>query len=185
MKDPSINTAAPDVQQPFVVFKVADLMLGLRVGDVSRVIQRVALRKVPEMPPVIEGFIELAEELIPVLNFSYLLGLSAVSAYDSLKERVIQEQMIIAKIGAKKIAWRCEDGTKVIQGMQSAMIELPPDHVLNSCAKWHLLCPNEKAGIVILEPELLLLHEEEVRMNELAERLSERKSLASEGSVQG
>ncbi len=59
-----------------VVFVAADGRYGVELGLVERVIRAVAVRRVADLPAVVEGVMDMHGELVPVFNLRRRLGWS-------------------------------------------------------------------------------------------------------------
>ncbi len=70
-----INTADKATgNKSVLLFYVGDYANAAAVSDVERVLRAVALVKIPDMPPYLEGLLNLRGEAVPVINLHYRLS---------------------------------------------------------------------------------------------------------------
>ncbi|TLD68819.1 hypothetical protein FEM03_21030 [Phragmitibacter flavus] len=165
-----------------VVFELQGMKLGVKTEVVKRVLPRVALRLGTEVVPVLEGFLELRDEWVPVVRLDRLLRLNAGEREVGLSLS-LKGQLMVVRDGERTLAWGCDGEVSLRKCGAGELKVLPKDHALNHAAGWVL------DGVVILEPELLLLEEERVRLKELGARMEERRSevmsVGEEGAKDG
>ena len=80
-----------------VLFQSVDLNLAVLVSEVEDIIFRPELSCLPNMPSALEGFVNLHQELIPVIDIAQLFGKSA-------REPQIYQHIVIIR-GKKKSAF--------------------------------------------------------------------------------
>lgn len=73
-----INTAAKATgSKSVLLFYVGDHANAVAIDDVERVFRAVALVTIPDMPPYLEGLLNLRGEAIPVIDLCYRLSVPA------------------------------------------------------------------------------------------------------------
>jgi purine-binding chemotaxis protein CheW len=167
--------ATTDSQLSALVFKVAGAGLALRVRDVRELLPAVALQAVPEMPPLLRGFVAIGRELIPILRLEQLLRLQN-SPNNSWEEDRLSNQIVLIHGEGHPLGWTCGSDSSVIRIAAGELVRLPPGHSLNDCAEFVIARPPPEQSIVLLEPRRLLLEKERVCLEELRTRAAERIS---------
>ncbi len=61
----------------FLTFVLADIELGLGILEVSQIIEHVPPTKVPHLPQVVRGVINLRGSIVPIVDLGFKLGLDA------------------------------------------------------------------------------------------------------------
>jgi purine-binding chemotaxis protein CheW len=61
----------------FLTFVLADIELGLGILEVSQIIEHVPPTRVPHLPQVVRGVINLRGSIVPIVDLGFKLGLDA------------------------------------------------------------------------------------------------------------
>ena len=163
----------PMLPTTVLVFWVAGARLGLRVEAVSEVLPLVALRRAPETPAPVAGFLALDGRMIPVLHLEKLLRLDLEgTGWDPLG--TLSNRIVVAEMPDGPLAWIAGPEAGLAHCEEVETVRLPPGHILNRCAQWVIARQPPEPSIVVLEPERLLLEKERACIEGLRERAQER-----------
>jgi purine-binding chemotaxis protein CheW len=125
-----------------LLFELATQRFALAVADVVEVVQAVAVRSLPNAPPVVEGVINLRGEVLPVLDIRARFGLAP-------KAVEVSDHFLIVRAGPRRVVLRVDRALTLHMlpalGIEQA-INLPRGlpHI---------------AGIAMLADELVLVHD--------------------------
>lgn len=72
-----MSAIAPAARNSILLFHVGDHANAIDINDVERVLRAVALVAVPDMPPYLEGLLNLRGEPVPVINLHCRLSIPA------------------------------------------------------------------------------------------------------------
>jgi purine-binding chemotaxis protein CheW len=125
-----------------LLFELATQRFALPVVDVVEVVRAVAIRLLPNAPPVVEGIINLRGEVVPVLDIRARFGLAP-------KPLEISDHFVVASAGPRRVALRVDRALALSELQALSMeraINLPRsiDHI---------------AGVAMLADELVLVHD--------------------------
>lgn len=156
------------MNQTLLAFTLGDSRLGLNAAHVVEVLPMMKLITPPEMPPLLRGFAAIGRELVPVIHLERLMG-QEVPAAPSVD---LQDRIIVIRIPGGRLAWRSGPDMEPLPYRTREVNPLPPEHVLNNCASGVL--PGTPP-ITVLEPDLLLLEAERLRLQELCAKATARQ----------
>jgi chemotaxis signal transduction protein len=154
-----------------LTFSIGGVLLGLDASHVQEVIPSMQLVTPPEMPPLLRGFVSFHGGLIPVIQLEKLVNGSAETAASAMK---LSDRIIIAKLGGAQVAWLAGEEMETLTYLSRDVVELPPEHVLNDCAFGMIA---QSPPVILLEPDRLLLVGEQIRLQELQQRVSDRMAM--------
>ena len=164
-----------DPELTALAFTVAGARLAVRVPHVREVLPSLALQTVPEMPPLIRGFLALGDEMIPILRLEQLLRLEAASDTSWSKDE-LSNQIVLIRTGDGSLGWTSRGDSTVLRFSHDELVRLPVGHSLNDCAEFVIARTPPEPSIVLLEPRRLLLEKERACVEELRARAVERLS---------
>ncbi len=142
-----MNNQIHDIDQ-IVVFTLDNLLYALPLDTVIRVIHIVEIRLLPKAPEIICGIINVAGEIIPVINTRKRFGLAS-------REIELNDQLIIADTRKRKIAlW-----VDTVTGIQNIRF----DQQINNQAS--LPFAKYIKGVAKMEGELILIYDLELFLN--------------------
>jgi purine-binding chemotaxis protein CheW len=144
-----------------LLFELATQRFAIAAADVFEVVRAVALRALPNAPPVVEGIINLRGEAVPVLDIRARFGLQP-------KTLELTDHFLIVSAEQRRVALRV-DRALMLCHLPALSIErainLPRgvDHV---------------SGVAVLDDELVLLHDLHAFLSEVEARQLARALLA-------
>ncbi len=155
-----------------LAFSVAGVRLGLDAASTVEVVPGVELVAAPEMPPLLRGFLRVADRLIPVIRLEKLLHGAADEAQDAAMR--LSDRVIIARLQDGQVAWVAGPDMEPLVYRTRDVMPLPADHVLNNCAS-HVL--PQIPPVILLNADKLLLESERLRLEQLRQMTVERTAL--------
>ncbi len=151
-----------------LTFSVAGARLGLDIDSVHEVLPSLKLSLLPEMPPLVRGFLTLDQETIPVIRLETFLNVPPLP--DSLG---LNDRIIVANLPGLRVAWVTEPHLEPITYRRAELLPVPPGLILNGCALGLLATTPPTA---LLSPSRLLMEAETQWLSELQQRTQERLS---------
>jgi len=166
---PRAQTTAPDqvveregATVALLLFELATQRFALAAADVVEVVRAVALRGLPNAPPVVEGVINLRGEAVPVLDIRARFGLPP-------KALEVTDHFLIVSVGPRRIALRVDRAL-----MLHALPALGIERAINLPRGVEHL-----AGVAVLADELVLLHDVRAFLSEVESRQLTRALVAA------
>lgn len=140
--------------EQMVVFTLDELNYALPLNLVIRVIHAVEIRKLPKAPEIICGIINVAGQIIPVVDVRKRFGLP-------VREMIPDDELIIADTGTRTVALLIDHVNGVRQISPGQQIQ----------TKETLPYAGYIKGVIKLEEELILIYDLEqfLSLNEEAE----------------
>jgi purine-binding chemotaxis protein CheW len=125
-----------------LLFELSNERFGLPLDSVLEVVRAVALRSLPNAPPIVEGIIDVHGEIVPVLDIRARFGLPA-------RPIALSDHFVLALAGARRIGLRVDRALGLGQLQSLSMeraINLPRgiEHI---------------AGVASLPDGIVLLHD--------------------------
>lgn len=145
-----------------LIFDVGQLVCGLPLGEVREVLAMCSLLRPPALPALLEGFLNLRGQAIPVLRVDRLFGLAAAPF------RLHTHLVVLRRQRLAFIADRARD---IVSGNTGEVLQPSPGSVFGDCLEGTLRVGSD--DINLLRVERLLLKQEESKIAEfraIAER---------------
>jgi purine-binding chemotaxis protein CheW len=150
-----------------LTFRVAELQAGIRADQVQEIIPFASTTKVPGQPSILEGFLNLRGDIVPVVPVAALFDLPyAIAEYSPV---------IIVRIRGIRLGLLAEVVESVVTVDSGDLHPVPSNFALNECAESSFTV--EEHDCVLLDCDRLLLFEETRRITELQGRIDRRLSL--------
>jgi chemotaxis signal transduction protein len=118
----------PFATAQFLLLRVADQTCGLPAANIREIVHRAALIATPGQPPIIEGFLNLRGEAIPVIPLRRLFHLP-----DGPPD--LYTPLIIINTGSLQAALEADEAEAVLEIRADQMRALPPEASPEQCAE--------------------------------------------------
>ncbi|QEL16616.1 chemotaxis protein CheW [Limnoglobus roseus] len=151
--------------QPILVFALADQEYGIPVGDVQEVVPMARLAQTPFQPAVLDGFLNLAGVVVPVVRLDRLLGLPG-------KPPNLYTPLLVLRHGTPRLAVRVDRVDRVLRPAEGDVVPVRPDESFNGC-----VCGVSRTDgrvVLLLDPGRLLLDKEQQVLAEFQDQEQER-----------
>ena len=162
---PRPHAPTPGSGQPILVFALADREYGIPVRDVERVVPMARLAQTPFQPAVLDGFLNLAGVVVPVVRLDRLLGLPG-------KSPGLYTPLLILRHATPRLAVRVERVDRILRPAAEDVAPVGPDDSFNGC-----VCGVARADgrvVLLLDPDRLLLDKEQQVLAEFQDQEQER-----------
>lgn len=140
---------------PLLRFLVDDRLFGLELAAVDRVVRMVEMAPLPAAPDVIEGMVDVAGEIIPVLSVRRRFGLPP-------READAGQSLILARTSRRRVALPADEVT----GVDPAASIIPGEQIPAPSAAIKGVVQTEEGLIVIQDLENFLFPPEETALKE-------------------
>jgi purine-binding chemotaxis protein CheW len=166
-REPGCQVTSTGDDRQLLLAEISGSAVALPLAAVREVVPMAALTRVPTGPALLEGFLNLGGELVPVLRTDHLLSLR--------ESRPTPGSRIVVLAGGGALLFDAVHGV----GTGTALHPLRPEDSFNGAAEG--LLEVGEAAYHLLRPERLLLEAERRRLEELAE--VERQRLSAVGAA--
>jgi purine-binding chemotaxis protein CheW len=112
----------------FLLLRVGDQSYGVPVDNVREIVHRATLISTPGQPPILEGFLNLRGEAIPVIPLRRLFGLPAGPPD-------IYTPLLIIDAGGVQAALEADEAESVLEIRAADMRALPAEASPEHCAE--------------------------------------------------
>jgi purine-binding chemotaxis protein CheW len=102
----------------FAVFRLQDKRFAIPLANILRVVRMVMVKPVPGAPQFLEGIINLAGQIVPVIDLRPLVGLPKRSVN-------LSDRLLIAKAGEHTLAIIADEVLQILS-CQAGEVQLPP-----------------------------------------------------------
>jgi purine-binding chemotaxis protein CheW len=110
--------------EQFAVFRLEDKRFAMPLANILRIIRMVMVKPIPESPRFLEGIIDLAGQIVPVIDLRELVGFP--------KQPVkLSDRLLIARTGEHTLAIMADEVLQIIT-CQAGEIQLPPISIRQS-----------------------------------------------------
>lgn len=142
----------------FVIFQLEGLFCALPSKAVSEILPVAEFFRPPQMPSILEGFLNLEGEAIPVLRLGRLL----VPGNEKGAASGLYSHLILIRSKLRALLLEVEKALEVKDLPDQAFLPFDSGHSLGGCVE----AQAEEGGrkIYVLSPERLFLREEEERV---------------------
>lgn len=165
-----------------LTFSICQVCLGLDISHVREILPCVKLVHPPEMPYILRGFVNVEQELIPVLRLEGLLQLDLEDSHWN-PERNLGSRILVANLDGLAVAWMVDEGVEMLRYKVAETVKLPGNHILNNCADHVIPRPPPEMSIVLLQAKKLLFESERVRVAQLLRREKQRLDMVGEEAI--
>jgi len=117
MSDPTINKQENDLLQ-LVTFGIGEEEFGIDILKVQEIIRTMAITKVPNSPPYVEGVINLRGKVIPVIDLRYRFNME-------YRNHDNHTRIIVLQIHGMIVGFVVDEVSEVLR-IQSNTVEPPP-----------------------------------------------------------
>jgi purine-binding chemotaxis protein CheW len=171
-----MHTAHPEAAAPaplpaetdhYLLLALVGLRLALPRDAVRELLPLPRLARPPGLPPVVAGFVELGDALLPVLHTARLLGLQADAPEND--QDGLYRHIVLLDGGPGLLVDRALDLLALPAGSRQ---RVDPARTLNGCVAATL--PTPQGPVPLLNPARLLLAEEREALAGLAEAARQR-----------
>lgn len=145
----------------YLLFQVGDLLCALPQAEVLEILPLPTLYAPPGLPPILAGFANIDGENLPVLEMSRLF---------QLPEQPWQIDQHLLRLRSAPLL--CLIKRALDFSPTAEVSPLQAEHSFNSWAKGTLR--HQKQTFYLLEPQKLLLEEEQLRLQALQEMVDQR-----------
>jgi len=125
---------------------------------VREILPMVSLARPPGLPPLVEGFISLRGEAVPVLRLERLFGVAA-------KPPEMYTPLLVLRGSGGALAWMVDRVSEVAQISEADMTPVRREHCWNECTRTEARLGDRV--VHLLDPDRLLLEAERQRLAEL------------------
>jgi purine-binding chemotaxis protein CheW len=112
----------------FLLLRVAEQTCGVPVAGIREIVHRAALVSTPGQPPILEGFLNLRGEAIPVIPLRRLFGLP-----DGPPD--LYTPLVVMDIGGVQAALEADEAESVLEIRAEDMRPLPAEASPEHCAE--------------------------------------------------
>ena len=110
--------------EQFAVFRLEDKSFAIPLANILRVVRMVMVKTIPETPQFLAGIINLAGDIVPVIDLRLLVGLP--------KRPVrLSDRLLIAKVGEHILAIIADEVLPIL-ACQADEVTLPPFSIRQS-----------------------------------------------------
>lgn len=152
-----------------VMFEAGGTRMALKADHVRQVLPMMELHGVPEMPPIVEGFVALKDGLVPVIDLATLLKVETRPAEAADANR----QIIVANSHNKSLAWTTDGEVKLYSFVPQDFTEVSEVLRINPCVEGVIACADLEPA-TLLDPERLLLEGERAALDQMRIRTDNR-----------
>ncbi len=128
-----------DAPSDLLTFDLGGQRCAIALGDVIEVVRMVAMARLPDAPPLVEGIVNLRGRVVPVLDLRARFGLAP-------KTIDLSDHLVIARAGVRLVAIRVDHAR--------ALVEVGPGDVEAAASTG-----NAVAGVAKLSDGLVLIHD--------------------------
>lgn len=158
-----------------ITFAMGEKACALPLGAAREVLPMAALSRPPNLPSIMEGFLDLGGQAVPVLRLDQLLGLPAWSPG-------VNALLLLAQVGRRLVAFPVTGVEDVVStGADSQILPVAEAEAFNGCVRG--LLHHGGQTHYLLDPERLLLAAEARRVAEFREREQQRLSAIEPGQT--
>ncbi len=152
-----------DSSMKILHFIMGEIDFAIRLSDVNEIVKMMDVRKIPRVPPFIEGVLHLRGDLIIVVSLRKLLNIEA--------ELPKKPKIIIFSLYGKKIGFIVDDVVKILL-KQDKQILPPPPVVLEGFATDCItgVFEEKNRNILMMDLKRSLAAMEEEGLNKVLER---------------
>jgi purine-binding chemotaxis protein CheW len=159
--------------QRVCLFEVAGDRFGLRLESVREIVPMASLSCPPSMPAILEGFLNLRGDAVPVLRLARLLGLPQ-------DELAMHTPLIVLRGGDLPVALLVSRVTAITPFPMDGVVQIASSDSFNGCVDGRL--PAAGDPIHLLSPEKLLLEKERRILREFQETEAGRLRLLEQAA---
>ena len=153
----------PEPHHDLLVFHLAGELAALPLENVERILPMAQLARPPGLPSILEGFLNLAGVVVPVLRLDRLLQLP-------VQRPGLYSMLILVKGAADGgIAVLVDRVSEVLTVPESALLPVGKEHSFNGCAA---------AAVAVREDIIHLLSPSQILLKKERESLSEFQAMA-------
>lgn len=131
----------------FVVFDVDEKHYALPLEDVVRALRMVAVTPVPDVPPWVVGVINMAGDILPVVDLRPLFGLTP-------KAIELSDRLLVVCTQGQQVAVRVDAASSVME-RHAAEIEPPPPALQHAHPVAGMLRRDDDLVLLLDTPRLL------------------------------
>jgi purine-binding chemotaxis protein CheW len=142
----------------FLIFRIAETTCAIPCELIREIVAMPLLVRSPGCPPIVEGFLNLRSQAVPILMLRRLFDLPIVDAE-------IHTPVVILEAGKIAIGLIVDEVIEITAIEPANFRELDKNRSFNECAKAEFTHANQAA--VLLDCDRLLLVEEQTRVAEL------------------
>ena len=156
------------MHQSFCVltFRVGEFQAGIRADQVQEIVAIAATAKVPGQPSILEGFLNLRGDMLPVVRAATLFDVPcSIGDYSPV---------VVVRIHGARLGLLAEAVESVITVNSSDLHPVPSNFAPNECAESAFTV--EQRECILLDCDRLLLVEETRRIAELRSQIDRRLS---------
>lgn len=162
-EEPNMNP-----MERILTFAIGEMPCALPLRAAREVLPMAALSRPPGLPAIMEGFLDLGGQAVPVLRLDQLLGMPAWSPG-------VSALLLLADIGKRLVAFPVSNVEDVVSvGADSKVLPVAEEEAFNGCVRG--LLHHGGQTHYLLDPERLLLAAEARRVAEFREREQQRLS---------
>jgi purine-binding chemotaxis protein CheW len=110
--------------EQFAVFRLEDKRFAMPLANILRIIRMVMVKPIPESPRFLEGIIDLAGQIVPVIDLRELVGFPK-------RPVKLSDRLLIARTGEHTLAIMADEVLQIIT-CQAGEIQLPPISIRQS-----------------------------------------------------
>ncbi len=136
-----------------VVFEVGGRDCALPVEAVGEVLPMATLARSPGQPPILEGFLNLRGEAVPVVRLDRLLGLEG-------KEPDLETALLVVRQGGMPVAFLVDRAAEITSIDSGVLMAVGQGNLLNDCVQAQALVEGRTVN-VLSAGRLLLARERE------------------------
>ncbi|CQR72832.1 Chemotaxis protein CheW [Sporomusa ovata DSM 2662] len=148
-----------DQELQLVIFKLAQEEYGLPITKVKEINRLVSITKLPQMPPFMEGIINLRSRIIPVIDLRKRFGI-AVSEYTE------ESRIIIVEVSGETVGVIVDAVAEVVR-IAAASVEPPPPSFVLDAKYIQGIGKLEDRLLILLEIDQILSSQETINLKQL------------------
>jgi purine-binding chemotaxis protein CheW len=130
------------------LFQLARERFALRLESVSEIVPMAALSRPPSMPSILEGFLNLGGQALPVLKLAELLGLSQARLE-------LHTPLIIVRGRAAPFALLVNRVLGIVPVPAGGLVAIAPADSFNGCVEGRLTLGDDTAHLLSIDRLLL------------------------------
>lgn len=154
-----------DDRYALVVFDVGGRNCAVPAAAVREVVHYAELARPPGMPGMLEGFLNYAGEMLPVVRLDRLFGLGD-------RTPGLYSPMLVLRASCGRLVLLVDSVRAVSVVERGELLSVEDGAAFNGCLQAEVVVRGET--VHVLAPERILLEQEHRRMNELRQMVDQR-----------
>ncbi len=145
-------------ESKIVIFEVGSFNCALPLDQVFEILPLTELACPPSSPTILEGFLNVGGDLIPVVNLELLFGLS-------ISPERVHSHFLVVRNNGTRLALKTNYVSNIVEAPEKERAPVTSQHSFNDCVESEVR--NGNSPVFLLNLSRLLLIEERTRIEHL------------------